>query len=222
MSLSVVILSANPDNLRPCIEAVRRNEPDIDIIVVDDGAKCDIDGVRCTAGIKPFIYARNANIGIAAAGDNDIILLNDDALLLTRNGFTGMQAVARSFPFLGILSAGVYGVVCNPNQIPRQPPSLRPDRHILAFVCALIPRDALNEVGPLDERFTGYGEEDRDYCLRVMAAGKKLAIWDHCIVDHTGHKLKSTFRTQPNWMERYAHNRKLINQKYRGGGTQDG
>ena len=43
MSLSVVILSANSDNLKACVAFVRRNEPDIDIIVVDDGAKSECD-----------------------------------------------------------------------------------------------------------------------------------------------------------------------------------
>jgi len=216
VSLSVVILSANSDNLKACVSFVRRNEPDIDIIVVDDGAKCDLD-VRYVDGIRPFVFARNANIGIAAAGDNDVILLNDDALLLTKHGFAGMHAVAKSYPDVGILSCGVEGVVCNAQQKPQQPASVRYADTILAFVCVLIPRAVLDEVGPLDERFIGYGEEDRDYCIRVQQAGKRLAVYDGCIVDHTGHKCKSTFRTQPNWMDRYNQNRDLINRKYREG-----
>jgi len=214
MSLSVVILSANADNLRACVSFVQRNEPDIDIIVVDDGAKWDNLPVRYVDGVKPFVFARNANIGIAAAGDNDVILLNDDALLLTRNGFAGMHAVAKSYPDVGILSAGVKGVVCNPAQRPQEPASVRYAGQIVAFVCVLIPRAILDKIGPLDERFTGYGEEDRDYCIRVMASGKSLAVYDGCVVDHTGHMLKSTFRTQQNWVERYNHNRQLINEKY--------
>ena len=213
MSLSVVILSANSDNLKACVSFVRRNEPDIDIIVVDDGARCDLP-VRYVDGVKPFVFARNANIGIDAAGTNDVILLNDDALLLTKHGFAGMHAVAKSYPDVGILSCGVQGVVCNPAQRPQVPAKVRYADTILAFVCVLIPRSVLNEVGPLDERFIGYGEEDRDYCIRVEAAGKSLAVYDGCIVDHTGHKCKSTFRTQPNWMERYYQNRYLINRKY--------
>ena len=32
-------------------------------------------------GVKPFIFARNCNLGIRAAGSDDVVLLNDDALL---------------------------------------------------------------------------------------------------------------------------------------------
>ena len=39
--------------------------------------------------MKPFVFARNVNLGIEAAGDADVILMNDDATQLrTPYGFT--------------------------------------------------------------------------------------------------------------------------------------
>lgn len=215
MSLSVIIPSRSASNLTQCVHAVRRNEPDIDIIAVSDGGVrnrlADLP-VRWVDGIEPFVYARNVNLGIQAAGNNDVILLNDDALLRTKSGLLGMQCVAESHRDIGVLSAGIRGAVCNVNQQPRQPSSLRYDRTILAFVCVLIPRTILDIVGMLDERFTGYGEDDRDYCIRVMLTGLQLAIWDGCIVDHN--ELPSSFRTRPDWQGMYRQNQMLFRQKW--------
>lgn len=217
MSLSVVIPSRSASNLTQCVHAVRCNEPDIDIIAVSDGGVrnrlADLP-VRWVDGIEPFVYARNVNLGIQAAGDNDVILLNDDALLRTKNGLLGMQCITKSHRDIGVLSAGIRGVVCNPNQRPQKPSSLRYDRTILAFVCVLIPRTILDIVGMLDERFTGYGEDDRDYCIRVMLTGLQLAIWDGCIVDHN--ELPSTYRTRPDWPIIYRQNQTLFRDKWRG------
>jgi len=216
---TVIILSANANNLAQCVRYVQRHEQSPDIIVVDDGARKNIrgrvDGVTWVAGAKPFVYARNVNLGIQAAGDNDVILLNDDALLLTKHGFTGMASIALTHPDIGILSAGINGVVCNPNQRPRRQTRLRYDSQILVFICVYIPRHTIETVGLLDERFTGYGADARDYCRRVMNTGLELAIWDGCVVDHTG-LLPSTFRTRTDWQEIYRHNQQLYQEKWEG------
>src|ERR1035441_10671726 len=84
---SIVIPSRKAENLVPCVQAVLKCEPDLDpsrIIVIDDGARPDAEGalpgVTWIAGVKPFIFARNVNLGIVSV-DHDVILLNDDALL---------------------------------------------------------------------------------------------------------------------------------------------
>ena len=115
MSLSVVILSRNADNLEVCVAAVRRHEPDLRIIVVDDGLDRVPDGVTVVPGEKPFCYARNANIGIRAAARDDVVLLNDDALLESPGGFTVIHAAAASDPARGIIG-GTCNNVGNPNQ----------------------------------------------------------------------------------------------------------
>lgn len=140
-------------------------------------------------GIKPFIFSRNANIGIAAAGSDDVILLNDDAMLRTSAGFNAMQQAAEEHPEFGIIasSTNVTGyIVQHPHGI-----GLR-EASIVAFVCVLIPRKTLDLIGTLDERFTGYGWDDVDYCRRVRNAGLKVGVFDGCYVDHG--TLTSTFR----------------------------
>lgn len=112
MSLSVIIPSRNIDNLRPCVAAVRKHEPEARIIVVDDSdndssiySLCMEQGCWQYVGCKPFVFSRNVNIGIRAAGDDDVILLNDDALLESPGGFSLMQEAARQAPEFGIIGA---------------------------------------------------------------------------------------------------------------------
>lgn len=207
LSLSVIIPSKSRGNVVECLHAVRRYEPEAWRIVIDDGitpslAEQACDGLYEIAlpGVKPFVYARNVNLGIVAAGSDDVILLNDDALLQTFDGFSLLQQAAREHPEYGVIGATCNNVG-NRNQWP-QGVGLREDPRIVCFVAVLIPRRTIEAVGLLDERFSFdeqgrrcYGFEDDDYCLRVRRAGLKIGIHDGCFVDHG--QLKSTFRGDP-------------------------
>jgi GT2 family glycosyltransferase len=215
----VVIMSARASNLIPCIKSLLTNEPDLmpeDIIVVDDGARPQAEaclpGVRWIDGARPFVFARNANIGLAAASGSDVILLNDDARLVTPRGLSLMAATARVTSRIGICSAAIRGVVGNPNQKPSRR-GMRFEARTLAFVCVFLPRTVITQVGLFDERFTGYGYEDDDYCLRVRNLGLRLGIFDSCVVDHSG-VLPSTFRTRTDVSRLIDLNRKLYYEKY--------
>ena len=196
MSFSVVIPSRNSANASRCVQAVRGFDPGNEIIVVDDGMETDWldrDPVMIIPGVKPFIFARNVNIGIRAAAQDDVILLNDDALLQTPGGFTAMAAVARDHPEYGLIAA-TTNVTGNLNQLPKGI-GLREDPRQVCFICVYIPRTTIEKVGLLDERFVDYGCEDDDHCLRVRKAGLKLGIFDGCFVDHGS--LRSSFRGGP-------------------------
>lgn len=187
--MTVVILSKTSANLLPCVAAVRKHEPECRIIVVDDGLDKSPGDVRCIPGVKPFVFARNANLGIAAAQD-DVILLNDDALLQTPRGFTVMLDELAARPDYGLVGATCNNVG-NRNQFP-QGIGFRFEPRMVCFVCVAIPKSTIAKVGLLDERFVGYGFDDDDYCLRVRTAGMKIGVTDNCYVDHS--HLTSTFR----------------------------
>ena len=225
MSFNVVILSARAANLVPCARSVLANEPDLlpqQIIVVDDGARAEAEpqlpGVRWIAGAKPFIFSRNANLGIQAADADAFILLNDDARLETPGGFTSLARQTLSRPDLGVCSAAIHGFIGNPRQISPDPDaqsthSLRIEPVTLAFVCVCFSKDVYAALGPLDERFAGYGHDDNDYCARALVAGFELGIWDGCVVEHG--VLPSTFRTSDDWRARSAENQRRYVQKWR-------
>lgn len=194
---AVVIPSARAQNLVPCVRAILAHEPELPpdrIVVVDDGARADAEGqlpgVRWIPGIKPFVYARNVNLGIRAA-DTDVILLNDDALLVTPRGFTQLAEQVRGRPHVGVCSAGILGVVGNESQTATGRREFRDGESAVPFACVYLPKWVYQRVGPLDERFTGYGYEDIDYCTRVRKKGFMVGIWDGCALEHPGDLVRS-------------------------------
>ena len=213
----VVILSANAGNLVPCVQSILANDPALrpeDIIVIDDGARAEaaeaLNGIRWIDGIRPFVFARNANLGIRTAS-SDVVLVNDDARLVVRGGFSELsQACARS-PRVGLCSAAIRGLVGNPNQLAGGR-DMRLERRTLAFICDM-PRRTLDRIGLLDERFVGYGFDDNDYSRRTLAGGFDLAVSEKCVVDHSG-SLPSTYRAKPDILQLTENNRKLFYAKY--------
>lgn len=183
---------------------VRQYAPSMRLIVVDDGLEYSNGEIRFACrgdviltGEKPFIFARNINAGIAAAGRDDVVLLNDDALLETPGGFSLLRWASEWNREFGLISAATN--VCNNPQQHARGQGLRDAGKAVAFVSVYIPRRTIDLVGPLDERFHGeidgemiYGGEDTDYCYRVRRNGLKIGVFDACFVDHS--KLKSTFR----------------------------
>jgi GT2 family glycosyltransferase len=208
------------------VQAIRRHEAaaDVTIIVIDDGVDwigsdfamhvpTTANSLYALPGQKPFIYARNCNIGIRAAGNDDVLLVNDDALLESAGGFTAMQRAAELHP-----DYGVIGAVTNVTGQPLQRPhgfGLREVPHI-AFVCVLIPRRTIDRVGLLDERYClDYGVEDLDYCEACRRAGLKVGVFDHCYVDHGS--LTSSFRGDPSTPRSFARNKALFDAKWGSG-----
>jgi GT2 family glycosyltransferase len=199
MKLAVIIPSRRLENLTECVGAVRRHEPDMPIVVVPDGVSFPsfAPGLDFVAGLRPFVYARNINLGIGAAASlhdpEGFILLNDDALLQTPGGFTALGEDADQRRDYGVISA-VTNSAGNPNQYSRGS-GFREEFKTLCFVCVLITARAIRRVGALDERFTAYGWEDNDFCRRTREARLKLGISENCFVDHRS--LRSSFRGSP-------------------------
>jgi GT2 family glycosyltransferase len=196
MGLSVVIPSRTAENFLKCAEAVRKHEPGAQIILIDDGLPIDFwprpELMPCM-GFRtglPFNFSRNCNAGIRLAENDDVVLLNDDAILETPGGFSLMQHAANMRQEFGVIAA-VTNNVGNRNQFP-QNNGLREDPRMVCFICVLIPRRTIDQVGLLDERYDCYSHQDDDYCYRVRKAGMKIGIHDGCFVDHLS--LKSTFR----------------------------
>ena len=227
MSFSIIIPSRSASNLVPCIRAIREAGETARIIVVDDGIEnrgdaehaghhpkcwaCQNEPIEIIDGIQPFIFARNVNIGIRAAGDDDVILLNDDALLKTPGGFTLLAETAS----LRADYYGCIGAVTNVTGQPLQQPQgkgLREVPHI-AFICVAIPRTTINRIGMLDERYCiDYGVEDRDYCEAITRAGLHVGVLDECFVDHSS--LTSSYRGDPHAGRSFQQNYGLFKQKW--------
>lgn len=222
--MTIIIPSKSASNLVPCIKAIRDAGEIGRIILVDDGISVGYEHgpflfkseYEYVYGAKPFIYARNCNLGIMAAGKDDVLLLNDDALLQTRVGFSLMALMHMDNPGYGLIGATCNNVG-NTNQWP-QNIGLREEPRMVCFVAVFIPRSTIKKIGLLDERFKGYGCEDDDYCLRVRKAGLKIGIYDGCYVDHGS--LKSSFRGEAGAGGDYRPNLELFRAKW-GAGNHD-
>jgi len=226
----IVIPSRNVENLTRCIEAIRKQGEQGQIIVVDDGLshRPGFEGVRYAPGLRPFVFARNANLGITYAQNgcatlyadgtaayhyepvSDVFLLNDDALLQTPFGVRLLSSIVAARPKLGILSAAVDHIG-NPNQYPKGQ-GYRDEPSRLCFVGVYVRRELVSAIGLLDERFTGYGFDDDDYSRRAVAAGFELGVYDEVVLHHK--TLPSTFRGAGFPVEGFAYNKDQFEKKY--------
>jgi len=189
---SVIIPSRSRPNIEVSIGRLREYEGGIDIIVVDDGIEDRPQlGCRYVDGIKPFVFSRNINVGVRAAPEgNDIVLMNDDAILETPYGLSSISRLSFETGRNAIISPAI-DFVGNPNQRFRGV-GVRSEPRMLCFVCVYIPRRVWNLVGEMDERFVGYGCDDDDYCLRARQLGVELWVYDRVKVNHS--MLRSEFR----------------------------
>lgn len=222
MSYSIVIPSNNSARLRKCAASIIDCQPALDlkkIIVVDDDA-CggwtkDDPKVRWVAGDHPFIYARNVNMGIEAAGTDDVIIVGDDVRLRTPGGFDRLAETAER-KNVSAVSPGIIGPVGNQKQVLRTRGAVRESEFALCFVCVYLPRAWLDKVGPLDEQFVHYGSEDLDWCWRAQSIGGRFLINDGCVVGHNERGMESAFRSQAGVEDRAAKALELLRAKWPG------
>ncbi len=226
MSFSIIIPSRNLDNLTKCVRVLRAMGEDSRILCVADGVAwtCfpnDL-GVWTISGARPFVFARNANIGIRVVRNDDVILLNDDIILETYRGLSMLAPDSTC----DIISPRVYGpaeLVHAATQL-RVPPEQAPTTTIVPwvpFACVYIRRKLIDAIGLLDEQFVPGGWEDRDYCRRAQEYWKPqgwrngIGVNNHVFVDH--HTLPHTFRPEgkPDLYD-FAANKNRFEEKWRG------
>lgn len=211
---SVIILSYNTKDItKMCLDNLfsNCNSEDIEVLVVDNASKDgSVDMLKYYPKVKTVVntenrgFAGGCNDGIAVANsENDILLLNSDALLLPNSlfwlkmglyeandvGCTGSitnfagndQAVAvDTSSFEKVME---YALMTN---IPMYCPYVK--KIFLVGFSMLIKREAMNKVGVLDERFNPGNFEDTDYGVRLAEEGYKMLLCRNSFVYHFGHK----------------------------------
>ncbi len=194
MSAVLVTLTRFPDVFARFRASADTWEPEVEkVIVTSGGATIDAPGWRHIAGEEPFVFARNANRGIRAArevrGASGVLLINDDCEL-TEPIIARCEALIAARPSVGVLAPQIDGGAGSVLQRVGADHELSswaggyyvvPD---LSFICVYIPFSTLLRVGDLDEGYTGYGYEDRDFGYRVRLAGLELGVTPLCSVRH--------------------------------------
>jgi GT2 family glycosyltransferase len=205
MKLGITILSKYDEHLTRLLDNLFEMQPDwqnvCEIVVGDDGlseeckAKYQAVGVNILPMPKPFVFARNTNLCVAALDKNsDLLLLNDDIIFDTIDFVPKLEELLHSqpaeikyHPYGAIALAISKGEIGNGSQLlyanKREDYSIRP-LGTICFAAVCIARRAWDDTGPLDERFTGYGCDDMDWCRRAKLRGYRLGVTPLVTVQH--------------------------------------
>lgn len=179
---------------------------DVKLYVVDSGLNRPIpfhwrvygNNLRIIPYDRPeFIFSRAVNLGIAAALEpsasrlvpDGILIMNDDTLVQSPNFFKNLALALRDpdLQGVGIFSPVITGGVGNREQSIRVPSPFKVliTHRTICFVAALVRSEVLIVDGlRLDERYTGYGWEDNDFCRQVRKPGWLCGVLSSVEVKH--------------------------------------
>lgn len=201
---TVIIPSCTLGNVFNSAGTVEDQQPNAPIIIVANGKLLgDTDTLMWDWCVlewrEPFNFSAVLNFAVSETEpDDDLLFLNDDTRLLTPGGFDLLRQAAYEHPNVGIMGASVTGCTGNPDQIHRPGAGVQLiKQRCLPFIAVYIRRGVWDQVGPMDERFTGYGFEDDDYCTRVRQAGFDVAVCHDCVIEHG--ELPSSYRSGKNY-----------------------
>lgn len=217
--IAVVVPVYNaPDETAACLKSLRKT---IDpraarVLVINDGSAdgriapllqsyARAEGFEVLINEKNLGYTRTINIGIRAAGEDDIVLLNSDTIV-TPGWLDGLVEAARRRDDVGTATAmgdnaGAFSFPVKDQANPK-PESVSHAEHADAILrrtstlapvevptgsgfCMYIRREVFDRIGLFDEEAfpRGYGEEN-DFCMRALKAGFRNVISPYAYVYH--------------------------------------
>lgn len=191
--ITVGITTRNrPEALDRCLESLRRLNGLVDeVIVADDHSKPPVRGVRWPARpVTPEVievdnYIQGRNRIVARAGNQFVLLLDDDAVVLSAAAVHDACAVLTA----DAGAAAVAFAQAEPDGA-AWPAQMQPARVSCPSVVAsfigfahLLRRDVFLRLGGYRERLEFYGEE-KDFCLRVLDAGLRVVYLPDARVAH--------------------------------------
>lgn len=172
------------------IRATHKQMPDV-VVVRDRHDATFGEGIKVIDGIEPFIFARNANIGIQYFASRNVFLCNDDLECVIDDFFPKMAKIASRYPKCGIFSPLVMGGIGNEMQqyyrkdeMWAGKPSEVAVMSTMHFPCVMVMRRMIHRIGLMDESFAGYGWDDIDYCIRAIRAGFDTMITQQLYIKH--------------------------------------
>jgi len=204
MRFDIIIPSWNQKELSiNCLLSIRQfsRQYDYRVIWVDNGSNEDVfQCIQELLQLMPHIIIRNMkNLGFVKATNQGLQFSNAEYVVLMNNDTEAVE---------GWLDMLVDPMLNNPEIAITGPRTsadgswqgrwektkgmfLLPETAMLAFFCAMIRKNVVNEIGYLDECFgVGFGDDD-DYCHRVSKHGYKLALVQDLLIPHHH---RSTFK----------------------------
>ncbi|MEK5272024.1 glycosyltransferase [Aeribacillus sp. FSL K6-8394] len=211
MKTSIIILTHNQlDYTKQCIESITKytKEGSYEIIIVDNhSTDGTVEWLKQQKNIKVIFnnenlgFPKGCNQGIEIATGENILFLNNDTIV-TANWLDNLLTCLYSSDDIGAVgpvtnSAAYYSTIpVNYTSIDEMHqfaashnvsnPDKWEERLKLIGFCMLIKREAVDEVGLLDERFTPGNFEDDDYSVRLRKAGYRLMLCRDTFIHHYG------------------------------------
>jgi GT2 family glycosyltransferase len=211
MKVAAIVLNWNrPEETVACCQSLAaQTHRDLHTWVVDNGSTANTAEELAAACPQARVVRLEENLGFAggvnagiraaqeAGGFDFAWLVNNDAIC-EPEALQRMLAVAENDPRIAAVGCAMLegGVGKNPHRV-EAGKKLRPPLYIprvakipveIDYICGaslLMRREALDEVGPLDDGFFFFFE-DADWCFRARAKGWRLGVADEALVHHTG------------------------------------
>lgn len=182
---TIVTIARSRDAFDRLADTVDKHDPSYRRIVVTLGdIVINRTGWEEVKGTSASAFARNLNLGIAAAGTDDVLYVQDDVEFI--NPVVEELSDVAYRTSAAIVSAQVLGG----DGVAKSPYSVearwkRISRSV-PFQCLLLRRTVLDSLGALDERSDS---EDVEFCSRATARGLPLVICRCRVRRHDEHEL---------------------------------
>lgn len=236
---SVIIVSYNhfAETTGPCLQSLRQENADIEIIVVDNHSDhATRTALQDEAAKDPRIrlilkdnnsgYSGGNNTGAKAASSDLLLLLNSDTVVPAGAvpRLVELMQQHRNWAMLGPVSnqsgndQQIYTCGTTVSEILNEGATWCDHSHgsyyqtdIIHFFCVIIRKDVYQQLNGLDEEFgLGY-YEDTDFNYRAVKAGMQLFITEDVFIYHRG---SGSFpKASPEVRKMVKRNKKLFRKK---------
>lgn len=242
-TVSVVVVSYNQWQLTErCLTSLDENSdaPRLEIIVVDNCSRDEtptrLEAWRDQRPGNRYVILNSENRGFACAVNQGLrqakgeflVILNNDTIV-GPGWARGLRRHLQRDPSIGLICP-ITNNIGNEAQVAlpgRTPPEVFQSAlayclgrsgdtlslTIAAFFCVMLSRSVWDRIGELDERFFPGFFEDDDYCLRVRAAGWRIACAEDVFVYH---ELSASFDREGalRRQEIFERNKRLFEEKW--------
>ncbi len=199
LKFSIIIPACdNNDYTQACVDSIKEQGGDYEIIIVDNGSKKAQPIVDWNIiNQKNVGFPKAVNQGIKRAAGEIIVLLNNDTIV-SPNWLENLEKHLLNYDVVTPVSDNIGGVQCVQVgdivdnfdfynkaiklNIENKGNSMPHDR--LVFFCVAIKRSVVNKIGLLDEDFSPGNYEDNDYCLRAIQSGFRCGIALDVLIHH--------------------------------------
>ncbi|MCH9724540.1 MAG: glycosyltransferase [Planctomycetes bacterium] len=212
-SVSIIVLTYNNlEFTRKCLKSLMEftNYPNWELVIVDNASSDDspeflqtfakqYDNVKVILNKENVGFSAGNNIGIENSTGEFLVLLNNDTVV-TRGWLWDLIRYFLKEKSLGLLGPVTNNIgneakisieYANMEEMARESRKYTSEHsrelfyvNTVAFFCAVIRRQVIEEIGLLDEVFGCGFFEDDDYCIRARNAGFKVAIADDVYIHH--------------------------------------